>query len=211
MNEQFGLWTVISSYWTENHIRYVMCRCACGREKRVSLYTLQHGSSSGCARCKAGRPQNGRSLYRAENNAWRAMKRRCENPKNKRYKDYGGRGIKVCERWDSFENFLADMGRRPKTDFSLERKDNNGNYSPENCVWVAMAEQNRNKRNTIRTSDGTAITAIFPYGSLDYFRVKNFSTRMTVDNAVEEARRLQDLPSRASGYGCGWARSWPKS
>lgn len=79
---------------------------------------------------------------------WGAMIQRCRNPRNKQYKDYGGRGITVCDRWTSYSNFAADMGPRP-TDLSLDRINNNKGYSPENCKWSTRQEQNSNKRNCI--------------------------------------------------------------
>lgn len=84
------------------------------------------------------------------------MIRRCENPANKDYHDYGGRGIRVCERWrdreNGFTNFLADMGARQSASLSLDRIDNNGNYEPDNCRWASQADQNRNQRRTVLVS-----------------------------------------------------------
>lgn len=80
---------------------------------------------------------------------WASMKQRCSNPRAKGYADYGGRGISVCDRWQNFDNFLADMGPRPEG-LVLDRIDVNGNYEPGNCRWATWEQQGRNKRRTIR-------------------------------------------------------------
>lgn len=84
----------------------------------------------------------------AEYRIWKHMRARCSNPHDKRFNDYGGRGIKVCARWDDFELFRKDMGPRPSPAYSIERLDVNGDYEPGNCVWATMKEQARNKRST---------------------------------------------------------------
>ena len=92
--------------------------------------------------------------YTPEHQAWRDMKHRCTNPNNPKYADYGGRGISYDPRWESFENFIADMGRRPPK-HSLERRDNDGNYRPDNCYWATRTTQLRNTRaNRLITWNG---------------------------------------------------------
>ncbi|ABO54166.1 hypothetical protein LA345_25765 [Burkholderia vietnamiensis] len=84
-----------------------------------------------------------------EYQTWRSMKKRCISPSNARYAQYGGRGITVCERWMSFENFFEDMGPRPSPKHSLDRMDNNRGYEPGNCRWATLVEQNRNKSTNV--------------------------------------------------------------
>jgi hypothetical protein len=87
--------------------------------------------------------------------AWANMLRRCQNPNNPGYHNYGGRGILVCERWKSYDNFLVDLGRKPSPEHTLDRVNNNGNYEPGNCVWQLWPEQCVNKRtNKLITIDG---------------------------------------------------------
>src|SRR6267154_2564352 len=87
--------------------------------------------------------------YLPEYQIWLQMKGRCQNPKNKKYADYGGRGISVCERWSkSFTAFLEDMGHRPRG-MTLERDNNDGNYEPRNCRWASWYDQRHNKRNNV--------------------------------------------------------------
>jgi hypothetical protein len=102
----------------------------------------------------------GRS-YAAEYNSWRHLLNRCLNPKDKSYRNYGARGITVCDRWrDSFEAFLADVGNRPGKGYSIERKKNDGPYCKDNCIWATAEQQQANTRqNRLITIDGKSMPA----------------------------------------------------
>lgn len=92
-----------------------------------------------------------------EHRAWSRIRRRCNSPSYHNYHYYGGRGIKVCERWDNFENFLADMGPKPGKGYSIERINNDGNYEPSNCKWATALEQSRNRRGIYSADENQKI------------------------------------------------------
>jgi hypothetical protein len=158
MNPQFGRLTIIAEEGTDKwRRRLVKCLCDCGKDTIVRFYSLKSGNTRSCG-CLFKEINFGitaithgatkdRKVTRAYQ-AWKAMKVRCQNTKSKYFKNYGGRGITICERWQSFTNFLADMGECP-AGLSLERSNNNGNYEPGNCKWTTMEEQNRNRRSNV--------------------------------------------------------------
>lgn len=127
------------------------CICDCGVELLVRSNNLRTGisKSCGCARkentilanTKHGKSQNTREYY-----IWTNLRGRCNNKNSEDYPKYGGRGIKVCERWDNFSNFMEDMGKAP-VGYSIDRIDVNGNYEPSNCRWADAKTQARNKTN----------------------------------------------------------------
>lgn len=128
---------------------YWLCRCDCGKEKVICQVNLTRGRATQCG-CRDPRRTHGAS-FTPEYRAWKDMKARCFNPKNKSFKNYGARGITVCDRWrDSFSAFLADVGSRPGPGFSIDRRDNDGHYEPGNARWVEYQAQVNNQRKTIK-------------------------------------------------------------
>ena len=133
-----------------------LCRCDCGNEIIAFGHSLRSGNtrSCGCIRSELSASATHRMTGTPEYRAWYSIKDRCNNPNNEDYHNYGGRGIKVCDRWSKFENFFSDMGLRPGG-MSLDRQDVNGDYEPRNCRWATSKEQARNQRTNLRfTKDG---------------------------------------------------------
>ena len=138
-----------------------LCRCECGKHATVSSVRLRFGRarSCGCDRpVPTSRTYNRHPIY----GLWKSMKSRCFNPNSQAFKEYGGRGITVCDRWRySFADFLADMGERPNPKHSVERRNNNGHYEPDNCYWATQKQQTRNTRNNVRlTYNGKTQTLV---------------------------------------------------
>lgn len=143
------------------------CICDCGKRKDVTSTGLKNGSTQSCGclflevaaakgHAKRIHGMTDTSTYRS----WSGAKARCTNPKNKKYPNYGGRGISFCARWaESFEAFLEDMGPVPAKGMSIERENNDGNYEPGNCRWATQLEQQNNRRdNVIIALDGESLT-----------------------------------------------------
>lgn len=124
---------------------YWFFRCECGKEKSILKHSVVGSITKSCG-CKSG--FHGLT-YTPEYSVWESMKKRCLNSNNHAYQRYGGRGISICERWlESVVNFVDDMGNRPSDKHQLDRIDNNGDYTPENCRWVLPIVNSKNKRNS---------------------------------------------------------------
>jgi hypothetical protein len=176
-----------------------VCACDCGNEKSIFAPDLRSGHTRSCG-CERKRSASERATHgmttTAEYAVWQGMLNRCRNPRVKAFPLYGGRGIKVCERWmNSFEDFFADMGARPSSSHSIERQDPHGNYEPGNCIWATALEQANNKRRTrwvvYRGQPMSLCDAVRKAGSVIHHEAaagRIFKCGWTVDDAVETPR-----------------------
>lgn len=146
----FGRLKVLGFSHTEKGRSKWLCKCRCGNEVTLVGKDIKNGNTSSCG-CLV--IENAKGLNKShgmtetpEYNIYMLMKARCNKPNDRQWKNYGGRGIKICKRWNSFEQFFKDMGERPGKGYSIERLNNNKGYCKANCVWATTKQQARNKR-----------------------------------------------------------------
>jgi hypothetical protein len=198
--KRFGRFTAIAFHprRTANGSSYWLCRCDCGVEKLVQYSNLKSGNQQSCGCLRRDLSSDWNRTHGMKNTpeyaAWHAMRHRCDNPNNAHYADYGGRGITVCKRWEKFENFYADMGKRPPN-LTLERNDVNGNYEAGNCRWASRKDQQRNRRNArfITFNGETNCLAVWAEKLGISYRILYARTKKTSDPA-ELLRPVKQRP-----------------
>lgn len=152
--DKYGLATVINISHKSKSLKYIYnCKCDCGKEFKAEISNLRNGHTKSCGCLKSlNKASITHHLTKTpEYRTWSDIKTRCYNSKTSKYKYYGGKGITMSNEWkNSFLQFFEDMGEKPSKNHSIERDDVDGNYCKENCRWILMSEQGKNKTNSIK-------------------------------------------------------------
>jgi hypothetical protein len=191
LGKSFGKWLVVGYGGSESGFTRWVCVCECGTERAVFSNSLLSGRSTSCGCAITPRVAHGHKCGGQQSPTymtWRAMLRRCGDSKSACFKDYGGRGIKVCEQWKSFEAFLSDMGERPKGK-NLDRIDCDGDYTVENCRWTTNKENNNNRRNNRRLEFNGQTLTVSQWADVLGIRPATIYTRLFRGDSIEQALR----------------------
>lgn len=200
----FGRWFVIKRSKNDKSKRTIwLCKCECGKKVKVNASSLKRGISKSCGCLNKEILSNYFTTHGRSNTllygAWYRMKSRCYNINDPKYYRYGARGIKVCDRWLDFNNFLIDMGEKPSINHSIDRKDNDGNYEPDNCRWATPTEQARNRSTSVMTEDeASLIKTYLKYSKFTQVKIaKLFGVKKSMINDIKTGRcwsEVQCLP-----------------
>jgi hypothetical protein len=192
-NQQIGKWSVGGSFQHSVH-RYRMykCVCECGTEKDVKHDHLVNGKTSSCGCSWTTHGMSKSNEYRV----WDSMIGRCHRVTHHAFKDYGARGIFVCDEWRTFEGFYADMGAQPKG-MTLERLDNSQGYSKGNCVWASVTEQARNRRTTKLNAEKVAAIKRFLADNMPQQKIADMFlvTRSSIGHIAQKSTWREVCPS----------------
>lgn len=144
--KKFGRWTVTKKLPRSSGHGFYRAKCVCGTKRILRETDLKRNHTKSCGCLRADVQSTHGMRYTTEYNSWQAMISRCTRKTHQSYPYYGGRGISICKKWDSFENFIKDMGKKPTQQHTIDRIDNDKNYTPNNCRWATKKQQAKNKR-----------------------------------------------------------------
>lgn len=185
--KKFGKLTAIEPIGKTKHNEIIWkCQCDCGKQAEVTGINLRRGKTKSCGcltnrnLAKIKRIDNSEKSYKRIHGIWKGMKTRCYNSNSKGYKDYGARGILICEEWkECFLHFYEwSINNGYADDLTIDRKDKNGNYEPSNCQWVTMKQQSNNKRNNVKIEYKGEIHTISEWSEVLGFKRSRFDTDM---------------------------------
>lgn len=180
-----------------------MCCCSCGNNLTLTSYELRSGKRISC--CGCSRKTHGRSRTHTYQ-TWADMKRRCNQPRHKSWKDYGGRGITYCPEWEQFENFFKDMGQRP-ANTTLDRVNNDGSYCKENCRWATVYQQRRNTRYTRIVSAFGFTGCIADVAAHFGVRIGLIHSRLNKNWALEDAITVPPSAVKSAASKLRWSKA----
>lgn len=182
VGDKYGKWEVTGEtfYKVKNKTQFIPCKCECGTERDIPKNNLVHNLSNSCG-CARGEYQGHNDYMSSEYIAWQNLLQRCNNPKHPAYKDYGARGITVSIRWQSFDNFFADMGSKPSSNHEINRINNDLGYSKENCEWTSKLKNMNNTRRSVKIW-GMTIADIARQSGMKYKQVYCNFLKLCGDN-----------------------------